>query len=287
VSIVVIAKNERENISRCLDSMRSYSDVVVIDDYSEDQTAQLAESHGARVLQHTFESFAKQRNWALEHADLKHDWVLFLDADEVLTPEFNDALRASINSATNDVAAFSICRKTMFLGKWLRYSDGFPVWIMRVVRRGRASFVDSGHGEVPVPPVDGTLVAISAPFIHYPFSKGLTDWFARHNRYSTREAELEFANLPPFRSRDLVTTNASVRRRALRNLGRRLPGRPLFRFAYQFIFRGGFLDGHAGLAFSTLMASYEAMIVVKKLELTYRDSELATRVRANSDPRES
>lgn len=274
VSIVVIAKNEQENIGRCLDSMQSCSDVVVIDDFSEDRTVELAESKGTRVLQHKFESFAKQRNWALEQAGLQRDWVLFLDADEELTSEFNSSLSATICSAPNEVAALSICRKTMLLGKWLRYSDGFPVWIMRVVRRGRANFVDSGHGEVPVPEVDGMMGMVPEPLIHYPFSKGLGDWFERHNRYSTREAELESKEFPSFRFRDTVSANGARRRRALRNLGRRLPCRPLIRFAYQYIWRWGFLDGAAGLTFSTLMAIYEAMIVAKRRELIHHRTEI-------------
>ena len=278
VSVVVITKNEQANIARCLGSIGVGADVVVIDDSSTDRTVEVARSLGAQVLQHPFESFAQQRNWALEHADLKYQWVLFLDADEQLTPAFNVALTKLAASATDEVAGFTVCRKTMFLGKWLRYSDGFPVWIMRVVRRGRTAFVDSGHGEVPVPPAEGLIEPIREPIIHDPFSKGLGDWFDRHNRYSTREAEVEFAKFPTFRCRDLFSTSASLRRQTLRNLGRRLPARSLIRFAYQYIWRRGILDGRAGLVFSTLMATYEAMIVAKRRELESRQSEAERQV---------
>jgi len=270
ISVVVIAKDEEDNIAGCLQSLSQYEDIVVVDDYSTDRTADLAETFGARVVQHRFESFAKQRNWALEHVEFDNEWILFLDADEHASLEFSSALLDEVESAPGDCAVCRVCRKTMFMGKWLKYSDGFPVWIMRVVRQGRAKFQDSGHGEVPVPVVEGSLGTIHEPIVHYPFSKGLDDWIERHNRYSTREARLEVTELPGLRCRELLSLDAAKRRRATRNLGRRLPCRPLLRFAYQYFWRRGFLDGQAGLTFSTLMATYAAMIVAKRRELIRR-----------------
>ncbi|MBC8867914.1 MAG: glycosyltransferase family 2 protein [Planctomycetes bacterium] len=280
ISVVVIAKDEEDNIAGCLQSLSQYEDIVVVDDYSTDRTADLAETFGARVVQHRFESFAKQRNWALEHIEFENEWILFLDADEHASPEFSSALLDEVESAPDDCAVCRVCRKTMFMGKWLRYSDGFPVWIMRVVRQGRAKFQDSGHGEVPVPVVEGSLGTIHEPIVHYPFSKGLDDWIERHNRYSTREAGLEVTELPGLRYRELLSLDAAKRRRAIRNLGRRLPCRPLLRFAYQYFWRRGFLDGQAGLTFSTLMATYEAMIVAKRRELVSRSKAQAAAARA-------
>jgi len=183
-----------------------------------------------------------------------------------LTDAFRDELTRTLPSADETVVGFRVCRKTMLMGRWLKHSDGFPVWIMRVVRRGRAWFADSGHGEVPVPPVQGRIETITSPMIHYPFSKGLSDWIDRHNRYSTREAELEASGTPGVAWRDVLSANSADRRRALRNLGRRLPGRPSLRFMYQYVWKLGFLDGRAGLTFSLLMAMYERMIVMKRRE---------------------
>ena len=95
VSVVVIAKDEEDNIAGCLQSLSQYEDIVVVDDYSTDRTADLAETFGARVVQHRFESFAKQRNWALEHLEFENEWILFLDADEHASPEFSSALLES------------------------------------------------------------------------------------------------------------------------------------------------------------------------------------------------
>jgi hypothetical protein len=160
-----------------------------------------------------------------------------------------------------------MCRKTMLLDNWLKYSDGFPVWIMRLVRNGSANFEDSGHGEVAVPNVDGHIATIREPFLHYAFSKGLTDWIDRHNRYSSLEAELELKAVSDVKFRTLFSSDKAVRRRVLRALSRRLPLRPTFRFVYQYVLKRGFLDRRAGWTFSRMMAMYEGWIVMKRKEL--------------------
>ncbi len=201
ISVVVIAKNEEANIRRCVEALTWCEDVVVIDDQSVDDTARLAADGGARVLTHGFESFARQRNWALDHAALRHDWALMLDADEVVTAELQGEIERVVPAAETNLVGFRMCRKTMLMGKWLKYSDGFPVWIVRLVRVGRFRFEDSGHGEVP---------------------------------------------------------------------SRRMPCRSLLRFLYQYVMKGGFLDGRAGLTFSWLMAVYEGLIVLQRREMELR-----------------
>lgn len=270
VSVVVIARNEEENIGRCLESVQWADDLVVVDDHSSDATAERAREHGARVLTHSFKSFARQRNWALDEASLRNEWVLMLDADEAATPELALTLANVLPNAGDDVVAFRMCRKTMFLGQWLKRSDGFPVWIMRLVRRSRARFEDSGHGEVPVPMLDGTVGTIREPFLHYPFSRGINDWVERHMRYAENEAQLELADSAHVRYRDLFSGRSDQRRRALRKLSRRLPARPLLRFLYQFFWKGGILEGEGGFVFSLLMAFYEGLILAKRIELSRR-----------------
>jgi glycosyltransferase involved in cell wall biosynthesis len=278
VSVVVIAKNEATNIRRCLESLAGVEDVVVIDDDSSDETPIIAASLGARVIRHRFESFAVQRNWALENANLKHPWVLMLDADEALTPAAEGEMASAAAQAGPEVAGFLLCRKTIFFNRWLRHADGFPVWIMRLVRRGRARFVDAGHGEVPAPPVDGDLGKVREPFLHYPFSRGLGHWLDRHNDYSTREAEMELSTALGWTWREVLWGHGPQRRKALRNLARNLPFRPFLRFCHHYFWQWGFLDGRAGLAFSLLMAGYEGVIVLKR-----REMELEARTAPDGD----
>ena len=267
LSVVILARNEAINIETCVRAVSWCDDVVVIDDASTDGTDGLAKVAGARVIQHPFSSFADQRNWAMEHAGLRHEWILHLDADEVVTESLQRRIEESLSATSADTVAFRMCRKTMFQGCWLKYSDGFPVWIMRLVRRGRVRFVDCGHGELAVPPVVGNLGTITEPFLHFSFSKGLEDWIARHNRYSTREALLEHQSFQRVKWGELLSSDRANRRNALRTLSRRLPFRSLLRFLYQYILKRGFLDGSAGYTFCRLMGTYEGWIVLKRKEL--------------------
>ncbi|MFO1066398.1 MAG: glycosyltransferase family 2 protein [Pirellulales bacterium] len=269
VSAVIIAKNEEENLQRCLASLSWCDDILVVDDHSSDGTVEVARGFGARVLTNRFTSFADQRNFALASEELRHAWVLMLDADEASTPEFRDAVLNAIENASESTVAFRTCRKTIFLNRWLKYSDGYPVWIMRLVRVGRARFVSSGHGEVAIPPVDGQIGTIRAPFLHYPFSKGFVHWAHRHVDYAEREAKLESAHAP-LALRDfggLFSIRKEVRRSSLRSISRWLPGRLLLRFFYQYVVKLGFLDGRAGLIFCCMMAGYEGLIRLFSIEL--------------------
>lgn len=267
ITAVILARNEAKNIERCVQSLAGCDEIVVVDDGSTDETCELAKRLGARVVQNRFQSFAKQRNWALEHAELRNAWSLMLDADEAATPGFLAEVAQKISQAKPDVVAYRTCRKTMLGKKWLRYSDEFPCWIMRVVRVGKAEFADSGHGEVPIPKLAGIVETIREPFIHYPFSHGLSQWLRRHVAYAEREAQLELSNASNVRLADLLSFDKSKRRRSLRALSRQAPMRGTLRFLYQYFLRGGFLDGREGYIFSMLKANYETMIIAKKWEL--------------------
>src|SRR6202022_5154771 len=107
-------------------SVARFGELIVVDSGSDDGTQEIAKQAGARVYEHPFESFARQRNWALENCNLKREWELFLDADEVATPEFRQAVADSIERAGNAVAGFSCCGKQMLDRRWLRGSDSFP-----------------------------------------------------------------------------------------------------------------------------------------------------------------
>jgi len=266
LSVVILAKNEEINIRRCVAAVSWCREVVVVDDESTDRTVDIAISAGARVVIRRFSSFAGQRNWALREASLLCDWVLMLDADEVVTPELRRELMDVLPQAGPDVVAYRLCRKTIVFDRWLKHADDFPVWIMRLVRRGRVEFEDRGHGEVAVPQVAGEMATIREPLEHHVLSKGLEDWVARHNRYSTREAELEIQSDCPVRWRNFVSRDRSTRRQAWRALSRCLPFRPQLRFLYQYVLKGGFLDGSPGFVFCSLLATYEGWIVLKRRE---------------------
>ena len=280
ITALILAKNEERDIARCVISLQWCDEIVVVDDGSTDATTAKAIENGARVVNHRFESFAKQRNWALANADLRNEWILHFDADEVSTPSFAENVTSAVNNTTEHQVAFAICRKTMFLERWMRYSDGFPVWIMRLTRKGAVEFEDKGHGEVAIPNHLGFIHRIHEPLIHYSFSKGIANWIDRHNRYSTAEARLEFEQHSDVSWKALVSRDCPQRRAAMRRLSRCMPCRALLRFLYQYFFKLGFLDGAPGFIYCRMLATYESWIVLKRREL-----EVNRRLTSDGDTR--
>jgi len=262
ITAVVLSHNEEGNLPRCLRALRDCAEVVVVDDGSTDDSRRIATEHGARVVEHPFTSFADQRNWAMEAAGLGHDWVLHLDADEVMTPAALEEIRRRLPALAPGAVGF-IARKVMLGEKWLRFSADYPVFVPRLLPRQGVRYGMRGHGDVlATEPSDS--IFLDEPMLHYNFSKGWADWRVRHLRYAAAEAKRIHDGTPPFSFRAFFSANRPARRAALRALSYRLPGRPALRFLYAYVFRLGFLDGGAGLRFCLAMASYERMIDVAR-----------------------
>lgn len=275
VSILILTLNEELNLPACLAAVNWCDDIVVLDSFSTDHTAELARGLGARVFQRKFDCFASQRNYALDTIVFKHDWVLHLDADEIVTPALREELLEAVQS--NAVDAYRIPSKTIFFGHWLRYAGLYPSYQVRFGRKGSWRFKQVGHGQredIATKRI-GTL---KEPYLHYSFSKGLAEWFEKHNRYSTDEAREALRQLSQEDRLDwsvLLSWDTTLRRRAVKQLSIRLPFRPTLRFLYMYVFRLGFLDGAPGLTYCRLLAAYEYMIVLKMRELRTGQREVA------------
>lgn len=267
ISVVILTLNEAANLPRCLASVAWSDDVVVLDSGSTDDTVTVAQAHGARVLTRHFDSFAGQRNFAMEHAGFRYPWVLHLDADEVVTPALRDELQAIAAADSASFPVYRVASKIIFMGRWLKHAGMYPAYQVRFGRTDALRFIDYGHGQREVQPPEqvGTL---QHPLEHYNFSKGVNDWFARHLRYAEREARLLLAErTQPLRLGELFSADATLRRRALKRVAGRLPLRPWLRFLYAGILRGGFLDGLAGLRYARMLAIYQHFIDLNQLEL--------------------
>lgn len=262
VSVLILTLNEERNLERCLDALSWCDDVIVLDSFSTDATSSIAEARGARFLQRKFTSFADQRNFALGEVAFRHRWVLHLDADEIVTKELRDELVALPDDSSID--AYQIAGKLMLGDQWLRHSGMYPVYQVRLTRRPEFRFVQVGHGQQE--PRGLRVRTINACYEHFSFSKGISDWIDRHNRYSTDEAMVAIASRS-VRASDFVCRNPSVRRRALKSVSYRLRFRPALRFMYVYLIRLGFLDGSAGYEYARLLSMYEGMIDAKIREL--------------------
>ena len=266
LTIVVLTLNEEADLPRCLLSLEGFGRLVVVDSGSMDQTRQIAIDHGSLLLEHPFETFGAQRNWALDQLTLKSsdDWILFLDADEVATINFRSAVERAIDTASNEVAGFFCCWKMLLNGVWLKKSDNFPKWQVRLIRNQRVRFIDVGHGQKEGT-VLGMLQFLREPYLHYGFSKGWSAWIDRHNRYATLEAKERSLHKAKFS--DIFVASPTNRNKALKLLLGQLPGWPLGRFVFTFILRGGFLEGQAGMSYCLMLAYYEFIIQLKMSEI--------------------
>ena len=184
----------------------------------------------------------------------RHDWILFLDADERSTPEFERAVVSAAGSAAPMVAGFYCCWKMMLGDRWLKRSDNFPKWQFRLFRKGRARFIDVGHGQKEGT-VEGRIEYLQEPYLHYSFSRGWEVWTERHRRYARQEAE-ERAD-KSFKIGDLLSPHGSKRNPAIKLLVGNLPGWPQFRFFYSYVLKGGWLEGNEGLTYCQKIMWYE------------------------------
>lgn len=266
VSVVILTQDEEVNIAACLESLARFDEIIVVDSGSRDGTLQILRERfpGVRVLHNPFEDFGQQRNWALDHARARNAWILFFDADERSTEAFADAVAEAV-AHPGEHDGFFLCYRNMFLGRWLRRSTMYPTWQLRLLRAGAVRYRKEGHGQREV--MSGTAGYIRAPYDHFGFAKGVADWIAKHNVYSTNEVALirELA-AAPLHPGELLARDPVRRRRAQKRVAARLPLRPLMRFLHCYLVRGGFLDGRPGLIYCMLRAAHELHIVAKLAE---------------------
>jgi glycosyltransferase involved in cell wall biosynthesis len=272
VSILILTLNEEANLAECIDSCAWSGDIVVFDSLSQDRTREIALAKGARVIDRAFDNYAAQRNAALTTVGYKYPWVLMVDADERVPQDLAEEITAAIAIAQADTAMFRMRRKDFFLGQWLKRSSGYPTWFGRLVRIGRVR-VEREINEEYI--AEGAIQPLNGHLHHFPFNKGVSYWFERHNRYSSMEAVAKVAMLAdPIVSRNLFSSDPFARRRIWKRLLYRLPLRPLIVFLYLYVFRLGMLDGRAGFYFSRMRAIYEFFIDVKVLETKRRQRGL-------------
>lgn len=275
ISILIMTKDEELNIEGCLSSVAFSDDVVVLDSGSSDRTAELAAARGARVLTRPFDNYAAQRNYGLREVTWRNEWVLMLDADEVVPPDLAGEMLAAVRGASPSLCLLRMRRKDFLFGTWIRGSSGYPSWFPRLARARRV-WVERPINEEYC--TDGDTGQLDGHLHHYPFNKGLAAWIDKHNRYSTMEAQLldaRAAATAPMQLRDLFSADPLTRRRELKRLVYRLPGRPLLVFLAGYLLKGGFLEGRAGLTFSLLRAWYELLIDLKVRELRRRREGLS------------
>ena len=270
VTAVILTFNEEQHLARCIASAQAVAtDVVVVDCSSTDATLDIARAHGARVLQHAWVNHAAQFNWALTQLGADTEWVLRIDADEVLTPALIEEIRTRLPGIGPEIDGIYWGRRMTFQGRLIRHGGVFPVRVLRLFRHGRGQcenrWMDE-HIKVAGPTADFAGEMIDDNL------NSLTWWTDKHNRYASREA-VDLLNLEyRFMPHDTVASlrggkQAGVKRWLKECVYARLPGgfRAFAYFFYRYVLRLGFLDGQAGTAFHFLQGFWYRYLVDAKV----------------------
>jgi len=247
VSVVVIAKNEEEHIAECVKSASWSDDVLVVDDFSSDRTAELAKSGGARVIQRKMDIEGRHRNVAYSQA--KNDWVLSLDADERVTPELAAELAALIKTGMKD-KAYTIPIRSFIGTRWIRYANWYPAAKVRLF--DKRSFK---YEEAEVHPrvfIDGTCGHLAKDILHYSY-KDYHEFFQSLNNQTTLEARKWFKE-----------------RRKINFL--KMYRKFLSRFLKAYVQKQGFRGGLLGFMVSYSAGLYQVMSYVKYREMVENEA---------------
>lgn len=272
-SVLILTHNEVANIRPCLNSLVSEVphgaaiDIAVLDSGSTDGTVETVREMGFPLYQRKFDTFADQRNWGADSIPWAFDWILHLDADERVDHE----LVAEISKVTRDSDrdAYLLANRLFFMGRWIRYSSRYPHYQARLLHRHRARFISRGHGQYLDDGVRN-VGRLRHPYDHYNFSKGVSEWVEKHNRYSTAEARQLVSDPVTFNEAFGRICGAQTReasQQAVKAMAGCLPLRPVIRFLYLYLWKWGFLDGRPGFDYCVLMAFYEFLIGLKRREM--------------------
>jgi len=260
VSVAVLTKDEELNIRRCLTSVAWAEQVVVVDSGSVDDTVPIARQLGAEVVQQRWLGFSGQREFALRHPSLRHDWVYFVDADEWVSPELAREIAGFLRAPA--YAAFAHRRRLVFQGSWIRHCGWYSgSWLVRLVDRRYAKFDGSIVGETAC--VDGAVGRLTHDLVDDD-QKGLAAWLRKHVGYAELEAQRR-AKRQRFGIRLRVLRSGDSSRPLARAVLKDLifpsiPAKPAALFFYMYVVRLGLLDRRAGLRFCLLHAWHEAVV---------------------------
>jgi len=228
LSVAMIAMNEEANLPRTLESVKWADEIVVVDSGSKDRTLEIAQSFGAKTSYHAFGGHGEQKNVALDLCT--SEWILLLDADEVLTPELQAEIQELLKGEPK-FGAYWIPRLNLYFGRWIRHGGFYPDHKLRLFKRGAAR-LSEGVGPHSTPQFAGPRGTLKHDMLHYAYPT-LEIYLEHMQRYSNEIAQLLYAKGRTSRSWPAFVGNCVLN--------------PIATFVYNYVFRLGFLDGREGL----------------------------------------
>ncbi|MBE8727048.1 glycosyltransferase family 2 protein [Flavobacterium hungaricum] len=274
ISILILTKNEQQDLPGCLQSVAWSDDIHVFDSFSDDKTLEIARKAEANITQRVFDNWSAHQNWGLANIKFKYPWVLYIDADERVSDSLLNAIKNLQLDTNSAFVAYELRRRDFaWSGKWLKYSQMSPFYL-RLFRPEKMRYERLVN---PVSLPDGPTSKIEGYLDHYPFSKGFKFWIQRHLSYADMEALTRVKDINNDISfslkKALFSSDFTEKRYHQKGLFYKMPARPLIKWFYMVIIRKAFLDGSAGFTYATLQSIYEYFIVLKSKELLKEKKE--------------
>lgn len=276
VSVLIPTKDETRNIKACINSLEWADEIVVFDSHSTDDTVEIAQSLGVRIVKRVFDNFSTHKNWALNNIKFRNDWILLVDADERAT----EHLAEEIFEITQRTDASDGYYVPILVWMWDRpIHCHYPVYNLRFLRRGKGRYENRIVHEHMI--IEGKVGYLRNHLINHD-KKGIERYFDRHNTYSTFEAIEAYRLLLGIGDDQKIdaslNTTGPLRNRVLKNFAYRyLPARPIFMFLWFYIFKRGFLGGRVGFRYCALRMFYEYQVDLKLIELRDADSVIGNK----------
>lgn len=272
IAAIVLTKNEEKHIVRCLESIRDVcDDIVVVDCFSDDRTVELAESFGARVVQHPWKNYATQLNYGIHQCGITADWIWRIDADEYIEGGLGQAVNDFIQTAPDDVNGIYVRKRIDFMGRPLLHGGWYPSYHLKVFRRGHGDCENRWMDE-HIRLFDGRTITIEQGNQVDANLNDLTWWTEKHNGYATREMAdmlmMEYgldATAEGVVPKFFGTEEQRKRWLKIKYIKTPLFVRPFINFTLRYIIRGGFLDGREGFLWHILQGFWYRMLVDAKI----------------------
>ena len=270
ISVIVLAFNEEVNIGSCLESVGAWCQALfIVDSGSTDNTLSIAVSHGAQVIEHSFETHAHQWAWALHNLPLQTEWVLGLDADQRITPELCQELAelfSAIPNKLNGIDGIYIKRRQIFRGHWIRHGGYYPKYLLKLFRRNQVQLDENDLMDHHFY-INGKTLQLQYDLVEDNLKEyDLGFWLTKHVRYAKLHAKEELIRRSEPQTWLIKPTlfgNPDQRVAWLKQWWYHLPlfVRPTLYFLYRYGLLGGFLDGKQGLIFHFLQGFWYRLLI--------------------------
>jgi len=285
ITAVILTFNEAKHLARAIASISSFATaVVVVDSFSTDDTPTIARNAGARLFQRSFKNYADQFQWALDETGIDSDWILRLDADEIIHEDLANRISSFLADAPSDVAGINLQRRHVWMGRWVRFGGRYPLNLIRIWRRGQG-YIESRWMDEHIVVTGGRTITLKGGFSDWNLND-LSFFTAKHNAYATREAidilnaRYELFEVQRALARQGTSMQASLKRLLKNEVYNRLPfwlSAALY-FVWRFVFQLGFLDGRTGMVYHVLQGFwYRFLVGGKVMEYEAQLKSLATR----------